>query len=307
MFFSTSAYEDQFVNRWVRRDYTATVVAKGDTRLEKRLLINGIGMTGLRPITKMMAHLPLAMLDRRPTNILIICFGMGTTHRSALSWGISSTVVELVPSVPQMYGFFHADGPSLLRSPRSHLVIDDGRLFLERTSDQYDVIVIDPPPPIQAAGTSLLYSKEFYAVVKRHLRPGGILQAWMPEGGEPIVQSAIAKALRESFPNIRAFTSVMDYGVHFLCSMSPIPPATAEALVARMPAAAAADMIEWGPETTPERQFAAALSRELPLNDLIQKYPSAPAMVDDRPINEYYYLRHRPALFQRLVADVSPN
>jgi len=302
IFLSTRAFEDQFRNSMVLRDYTATVVAKGDTRLEKRLLINGVGMTGLRPITKMMAHLPLAMLDRKPTNILIICFGMGTTHRSALSWGISSTVVELVPSVPKVYGFFHQDGPELLRSPKSHLVIDDGRLFLERTSEMYDVITIDPPPPIDAAGSSLLYSKEFYVLIKRHLRPGGILQAWLPEGGEPIVQSAVAKALRESFPHIRVFTSVMDYGMHFLASMSEISSTSAQVLASRMPPSAAADMIEWGPETTPEQQFAAALRRELSLERLIERDPNAPAMTDDRPVNEYYYLRHRPAVFQKIVA-----
>lgn len=307
MFLSTSAFEEQFAHRWVRRDYMATVVAKGDSRLEKRLLINGVGMTGLRPITKMMAHLPLAMLDRKPNNILIICFGMGTTHRSALSWGISSTVVELVPSVPEMYGFFHSDGPKLLQSPKSRVVIDDGRLFLERTSELYDVIVVDPPPPIQTAGSSLLYSEEFYGLVKRHLRPGGILQQWMPGGGEPIVQSAIAKALRDSFPHVRVFRSVMDYGFHFLASMSPIPLATPEILVSRMPQSAASDMIEWGPETGPERQFAAALRREVSLDELIQKYPTAPAMVDDRPVNEYYFVRHRPALLQRLVAQILPN
>jgi len=306
MFFSTNAYEDQYAHHWIRRDYTATVVAKGDTRLEKRLMINGIGMTGLRPITKMMAHLPLALLDHKPTNMLIICFGAGTTHRSALSWGISSTVVELVPSVPQVYGFFHADGPQLLRSPQSHLVIDDGRLFLERTSDLYDVIAIDPPPPIEAAGSSLLYSKEFYVQVKRHLKPGGILQQWLPDGGEPIVQSAIAKALAESFPHVRVFTSVIDYGFHFLASMSPIPDATPEQLASRMPPSAAADMIEWGPETTPQAQFAAALQREHPLEELIAKDPEAPPMVDDHPVNEYFYLRHRP-VFQKILAHVLPD
>lgn len=306
MFFSTRSYEEEFTHRVVRRDYTATVVAKGDSRLEKRLLINGIGMTGLRPITKMMAHFPLAMLDHKPTNILIICFGMGTTHRSALSWGIPSTVVELVPSVPEVFGFFHADGPELLRSPQSHLVIDDGRLFLERTSEQYDVIVIDPPPPLVAAGSSLLYSKEFYVLVKRHLRPGGIFQQWMPEGGEPIVQSSIAKALRDSFPNVRVFRSVMDYGWHFFASMDPIPPADAALMTSRIPAAAAADMIEWGPESTPERQFTAALRREVPLEPLIEQYPTAPAMVDDRPVNEYYYLRHRIEV-GRLLSATSGN
>jgi spermidine synthase len=306
LFFSTRSFEDQFSHPLVRRDYTATVVAKGgDARLDKRLLVNGTGMTGLRPITKMMAHLPLAMLGRKPENVLIVCFGMGTTHRSALSWGISSTVVELVPSVPQVYGYFHTDGPGLLQSPQSHLVIDDGRLFLERTSEMYDVIAIDPPPPVEAAGSSLLYSKEFYTLIKRHLRPGGILQQWLPTGGEPVVQSSIAKALKQSFPNVRVFVSVMDYGFHFLASMSPIPPTTASTLASRMPASAAADMVEWGPESSPERQFALALSKEFPVEQMIQLYPDAPAMEDDRPVNEYYYLRRHPAIFGRMMSGLS--
>jgi hypothetical protein len=95
-------------------------------------------------------------------------------------------------------------------------------------------------------GSSLLYSEE---LLKRHLRPGGILQQWMPDREEPIVQSAIGKALRHSFPNVRVFTSMMDYGFHFLASMSPIPPTTPEISVSRMPESAASDMIEWGPET----------------------------------------------------------
>jgi spermidine synthase len=301
IFLSTKSFEDQFSPRQVERDYTATVVAKGEDRFDKRLLVNGRGMTGLTPITKMMAHLPLAMLPRKPTNILIICFGMGTTHRSALSWGIRSTVVELVPSVPKVYGYFHPDGPTLLKSSQSHLVIDDGRLFLERTSEQYDVITIDPPPPVQASASSLLYSKEFYTLVKRHLRPGGVMQQWLP-GGEPIVQSSVAKALAESFSHVRVFVSVLDRGHHFLASMSPIPAATPDALASRMPPSAAADMVEWGPESRAEQQFAKALSKEVSLDWMIQQDPNAPTMEDDRPVNEYYYVRHHPILLGRVLS-----
>jgi spermidine synthase len=138
--------------------------------MKKNLLINGIGITGLSPAIKMMAHLPLSFLGHKPRNVLVICFGMGTTYRSMLSWGVPVTGVELVPSVPQLFGYYHADGPALLRSPRSHVVIDDGRRFLERTPQTYDVIAIDPPPPVSAAGSSLLYSEEFYAIVRQHLR-----------------------------------------------------------------------------------------------------------------------------------------
>jgi spermidine synthase len=302
MFMRTSGFEDQFPRRWVRRDYTATVVASGDSRLEKHLLVNGVGMTGLVPSTKMMAHLPLAMLERKPNNILIICFGMGTTYRSALSWGIFATAVELVPSVPQLYGYFHEDGPRLLQSPHSHLVIDDGRLFLERTSELYDVITIDPPPPVQAAGSSLLYSKEFYTLVKRHLRAGGIVQQWLPSG-DPIVRSSVAKALQQSFSDFRVFSSITDYGFHFLASLSPIPATSASTLASRMPVSAVRDMVEWGPEPTPERQFATALSKEITLDGMIQADPGAPVMEDDRPVNEYYYLRvHYPKISRLLVA-----
>ena len=48
----------------------------------------------------MMAHLPLFFLDHPPQDALVICFGMGTTYRSMLSWGIPVTAVELVPERP---------------------------------------------------------------------------------------------------------------------------------------------------------------------------------------------------------------
>ena len=168
--------------------------------------MNGIGMTTLTPMTKVMAHLPLASLNHAPQSALVVCFGMGTTYRSLLSWNIPSTAVELVPSVPQLFWYFHSDGPELLRSPLSHVVIDDGRRYLERTSEQYDVVTIDPPPPVEAAGSSLLYSKEFYSTIKRRLKDGGILQQWLPRWGDAVVQAAVARALKSRFLMFAPFT-----------------------------------------------------------------------------------------------------
>jgi spermidine synthase len=280
----------------VLRDNTATIVATGEGK-NKRLLVNGVGITGLTPITKFMAHLPLAYLDRPPQNALVVCFGMGTTFRSLLSWGITVTAVELVPSVPKVFGFYHADGPELLRSPLSHLVIDDGRRYLERTTEQYDVITIDPPPPVEAAGSSLLYSKEFYAIIRRRLRPGGILQQWLP-GGDAVVHASVARALKESFPYVRVFRSVQDWGYHFLASDQPLPDRTAAELAERLPAGAARDFVEWGPEATPELQFADILQREFPLDQMIAEAPQAPALEDDRPQNEYNAIRRHRAQAQ---------
>jgi len=58
-------FEDLFVPSRVLRDNTATVIATGEG-MNKRLLVNGIGITSLTPITKMMAHLPLAFLNHTP-------------------------------------------------------------------------------------------------------------------------------------------------------------------------------------------------------------------------------------------------
>ena len=111
LIFKTQSYVLQAPKAQVRRDSTATVIATGQG-MQKRLLVNGVSMTGLTPITKFMASMPMAFLDHPPQNALVICFGMGTTHRSMLSWGIDSTAIDLVPSVPALFWYYHADGAS---------------------------------------------------------------------------------------------------------------------------------------------------------------------------------------------------
>jgi spermidine synthase len=294
LIFSGKGYDESYTDGRVLRDSTATVIATGDG-MDKELLVNGYGMTSLTPITKMMAHLPLAFLDRPPQDALDICFGMGTTFRSLLSWKIHATAVELVPSVPQMFSYFHDDGAELLKSPMGHVVIDDGRRYLERTTQQYDLITIDPPPPVEAAGSSLLYSEEFYAAARKRLRPGGILAQWLPEGDDEDF-AAVARALRNSFPYVRVFGSVDGWGFHFLASEQPLPHLTAEDLQRKLPGDAATDLTEWdAPPSGPAvfLAFDTVLQNEVPIETLIAPSPGTPALRDDRPINEYYALRRR--------------
>ncbi|HXY09042.1 MAG TPA: fused MFS/spermidine synthase [Terriglobales bacterium] len=283
-------YQERFpASSWVLRDDTATVIAYGDGA-QKRLLVNGVGMTGLTQITKMMAHLPLAFLDHPPQNALVICFGMGTSYRSLLSWGISVTAAELVPSVPKMFPYFHADARQVLSSPRSRIVIDDGRRYLERSSAHYDVITVDPPPPVQAAGSSLLYTKEFYSIIQQRLAPGGILQQWLPEG-DPEVRASVTRALTESFPYVRLFAYNPQWGFHFLASNRPIPQRSPAELAQRMPAAAVRDIEEWVPSLDAEHIFLAVLLGERSPAEMIAASPQTPAMQDDRPFNEYFLIR----------------
>jgi len=289
---NTHDYENLYKERAVWRDSTATVVAAGQG-FERQLLVNGIGMTFLTPITKYMAHLPLAFMPRQPQKALVICFGMGTTFRSALSWGIETTAVDLVPSVPKTFQYFHDDASSVLTSPLAHVVVDDGRRFLDGSREKYDVIIVDPPPPPHAPGSSLLYSQEFYGIARRHLTDDGILQMWFPEmEGDAGTTASVTRAIRESFSTVRGFRSLDAYGIHFLASSKPLPSASGSILANRLPQAAAKDFVEWGPNASPEKQFQEVLSREISLDDLVSRDARAPVLRDDRPFNEYYLLRN---------------
>jgi predicted membrane-bound spermidine synthase len=286
------AFEDMWPGALVRRDSTATVVAWGE---DPELAINGVrNVTKLVTETKLMAHVPLAFLPHAPEKMLVICFGMGTTLRSARTWGIPVTVVELVPSVPKLFGFFHRDAAEVLSSPDVHVVIDDGRRYLERSRGDYDVITLDPSPPMQATGTSLLFSKEFYAAAKKNLRPGGILQTWtMWE--DMATLNAMSMALKQSFPYVRVFGIGNMRGFHFLASDEPLDGRTAQSLAARLPPAAQRDLLEWEPGGSVRADFDKFLAREMALDKLA--LTGGPVLVDDRPYNEYFLVRK---LFLRL-------
>ncbi len=276
----------------IRRDYAATVVARGEG-MDKQLLVNGVSITYLTPLTKFMAHLPLAVRENRPESALVICFGMGTTYRSALSWNIRTTAVELVPSVRDAFSYFHTDADALAKNGKGRIVIDDGRRFLSRTSDTYDVIIVDPPPPIEAAGSSLLYSKEFHQAVKRHLKPRGIFQSWFASGDvrDEQIGYAFARSLVEVFPYVKAYRALEEWGggVHYLASMTPFETPTIEEIVSRLPASATIDLSEWTKKGL-RADIAAVLGNEIPVASLLGPDASR-AVTDDHPYNEYFLLR----------------
>ncbi|HEX4265551.1 MAG TPA: hypothetical protein VH597_14540 [Verrucomicrobiae bacterium] len=278
----------------IRRDYAASVIS-ADPNGDKRLLVNGIGMTVLTPITKFMIHLPMAFHKGPSQSVLVICFGMGTSYRSALSWDVETTAVELVPGVPKSFGYYHADAPEVLKNLRGRIVIDDGRRFLRRTRQKYDVIAVDPPPPLEAAGSSLLYSTEFYDEIKQHLQPNGILQVWVPSGEKMAVQ-AVIRSVYASFPQVHCYPSIENWGVHILASMDPIEHQTSEQLAARMPVSAKKDLLEWAlPDQTTASYLKHVVSREV-LPDSMLNTNLDIQITDDDPLNEYFLLR-RSGLF----------
>jgi spermidine synthase len=291
------SHEEKYPGGIVRRDYTATVISTGEG-MDKHLYVNGRGITILTTITKEMAHLPLAYHSGTPRSALVICFGMGTTYRSLLSWGIKTTAVELVPSVKKAFSYYHADALLVLQNPLGKVVIDDGRRYLKRTSDTFDVVTIDPPPPIEAAGSSLLYSTAFYDLVKERLAPGGVLQQWYPGGPGPEAE-AISRSIAVSFPYVKTYRSLYGTGLHILASRQPLKAPTPDQFVRRLPQAARKDLMEWIPAGKEIHEVARLiLSQEVFLESVLGDNPQR-MITDDRPFNEYYLLRRNWAKLRR--------
>ena len=74
---------------------------------------------------------------------------MGSAFRGALIAGLKTDAIELVPSVPKMFGTYYYDAASVLANPNGRVIIADGRNHIELTDRHYDIIVTDPPPPIE--------------------------------------------------------------------------------------------------------------------------------------------------------------
>lgn len=302
------SYEENFMRQGaeIRRDYASTVVSlteNKDIGQQKQLIVNGIPVTVLTGITKHMAHMPLLFTQGQPKSALVICFGMGTTYRSLMSWGIDVTAVELMPSVVDAFGYYYKEAGQLMNDPKGHIVVDDGRRFLSRTKQTFDVITLDHSPPIEGAGVSLILSEEFYELAKRHLNDGGILHQWFHMGEDKIL-FAMTRAITKSFPYVKIYKSLANrQGFHFIASMRPIRPVDTAAFLNKMPQKAKDDLAEWFIDRDARNILDQIFAFEFDINYLL-KEDKRITITDDKPFNEYYFLRRSMAKINGTYVEV---
>jgi spermidine synthase len=160
-------------------DELATVDTVGGRPKGRRLLVGGVGMTSLTVDTKLMGYLSKTLRpDAR--DFLVIAFGMGGTYRSGLQLGLRTDAVELSPTVPSRMPVFFPDAERFLNHPKGRVIISDGRNYVRLSRETYDMVAVDPAPPIESAGSVVLYTREFLTEGKARLRPGGTFMLWMP-------------------------------------------------------------------------------------------------------------------------------
>src|SRR3989344_4599226 len=279
-----------------KEDEAASVIAYGGVGTTNRnLIIDGVATTNLGPETSLLAHIPL-LLHPNARNMLIIALGMGNTFRSALLHkNVKADVVELVPSVTKVMYLFH-DDYSFASDTRGRIFINDGRNYVRTTNNKYDVIVVDPPPPLNSAGTTVLYSKEFYQDALRILRPDGVFVAWIYFASYPEDLKMLFRSFAEVFPYILVFKPPTDTGYYLVGSLKRTN-WNAEDFGNKLREQDILDDINRSDRSITEAEEHKLTSENVVggfvgTEDIIlRNVNNVPAVTDDRPLTEYFLIR----------------
>ncbi len=275
-----------------REDEIAAVQA-GQIRSTPELWVAGTSMTLLTVDAKVMPILPLIA---RPASerALVVAFGMGTAFRSALIAGLRTDVVELVPSVPDMFGWYYPDAAAVVADPNGRVIVADGRNHLELSDERFDIILTDPPPPIESSGASVISSKEYYEVGRDHLTPDGVMMQWVPYGApEPEFKEHI-RTFAATFPHVLVIRGPGGYGAYMLGATAPLTldPAVTREVLARPGVLEDISSAYDSPATTIDA-WVRVIDRQTWLEGgAVTAYVgSGPLITDDRPRPEYFLLR----------------
>lgn len=211
------------------RNTTVTVIASGtslvlfnDGRPESGF---GPGTPGFGPELVVLGGLP-GVLSGSQRDAMVIGLGAGHTAAVALASGFENVrVIELEEGVVEAARLLYhsVERPFPLDDPRAHLVVDDARNQLNlMDADSLDVVISQPSHP-WLAGSSALYTLEFFREVDRALREDGVFGLWINvfRMDVPHLRSVLA-TLTSVFPYVRAFV-VESSSLILMASSAPRP------------------------------------------------------------------------------------
>jgi hypothetical protein len=224
-----------------------------------------------------------------------VAFGMGSAFRGALVAGLHTDAVELVPSVPKMFGYYYDDAAAVLGDPNGRVIITDGRNHLELTAQRYDIILTDPPPPIESSGAAVISSKEYYEAGRDHLTDGGIMMQWVPYGGPAADFADHIRTFASVFPEVTLVKGAGGYGVYMLGSSRPISFSESDIRsVLTRPGVLADISSAFDSPATSVDTWVGVIARQTWLVGAaaVHGYAGAgPLITDDHPRPEYFLLR----------------
>ncbi len=179
------------------------------SELGKIFSLDGVTMLNERwefTYHEMIAHVPM-FSHENPKDILVIGGGDGGTVREVLKHPSVERVdlVEIDPDVVDACRKYLPSTASKLSDERVHIYNEDGKNFVLRKKNEYDVIIVDSTDPYKGAGKSL-FTEEFYAGCRDALKDRGVFSA---EAENPVYDG---KEMERCFAEMKkAFPIVKPY------------------------------------------------------------------------------------------------
>src|SRR5512137_223623 len=153
---------------------------------------------------------PAMLAHPDPRRVFIVGGGEGATLREVLRHRTVERALmvdideEVVNRCREHLPEWHQGA---FEDPRAELRYVDARRYLEETSESFDVIVIDISEPIEEGPAYLLFTREFYEIVKERLTPDGVisLQAGTTALHQLLNFTAVNKTLSTVFPVVAPY------------------------------------------------------------------------------------------------------
>ncbi|HEX75429.1 MAG TPA: polyamine aminopropyltransferase [Dehalococcoidia bacterium] len=229
---------------------------------------------------------PAMLSHPHPEIVFIAGGGEGATLRQVLAHNTIRKAV-MVDIDRQVIDICHRFLSSLHQGsfddPRAEIHFADARRYLQETNDGFDVIIIDLVEPLEAGPACLLYTQEFYQLVKERLNPDGIVS----------VQSGAS-----GWTNLENFTAIINTlksVFSIVCPYQVYVPSFVD---------------QWGFATASQSLTPAKLSpKEIDhriLTRLFKKLKSYDGVSHQALFTLPKHLRHQLAITKRIITDKKP-
>ncbi len=149
----------------------------------------------------LLGHLPM-LAHPDPKDVFVLGLGTGVSAAAIARYPVRSIeIADIESGSREATKYFAPENRNILADPRVTFLVADGRNALLARKKTYDVILSDPSD-VWVAGVGNLFTREFYALARSRLRPGGVMVQWFHGHSLPPEQmKLIVATFRSVFPH----------------------------------------------------------------------------------------------------------
>ena len=157
-----------------------------------------------------------SILAPRNDDALVLGLGSGVSAGTVGLLFDKSTAIEINPAVVENLHQMSKWNFDIERNPRVSIALDDGIHFLKTSTERYSMILNTVTSPLYFS-SSKLYTRDFFEIVRDHLKPDGIYVTWVDNRVQTRGLDIILKTLSNSFTHCWAAAIAPDYFL-LICS-----------------------------------------------------------------------------------------